>query len=659
MSVIRGRAVGTPRIAALVVLGLAMLAVQLTLRGEVRPYHQVTGQLVAGAIFLIALWLVWGQHGLGWIAVAAIVVAGVGFRAAAFVPADRTPPLSTDVHRYAWDGRVQLAGISPYRYAPIENELRTLRDDTVWPGINRKTWHTIYPPAAQASFVASQATFGDTLRSTTWLYLAIELVAIGLIVLTLRRMRAPPVRVLALAWHPLAISEVAGNGHVDALAVAAVSGLLAAWAYGRTGLAGLAAGVATLAKLGPLLLVPAVARRGGKRFVVASIGLVVLAYVPYAATVGGKVIGSLEIYDRLERFNGSMDRLLRPLVGAEWAQRMLLVALLVLVGVVALRRHDTVTQVARSCLLVLGGLLVVVDYVQPWHALVLIPCLALVPAPGWLWLTLALPIAYVAAVQGSLPVWAGLVIWAPLGLFALARLLHRRRATAPVPPPANGARTAAIIPVLNEQVALAELLADWPAGVVDEIVVVDGGSTDRSVEVARAGGARVVEERRRGYGRACATGAAATDAEVLVFLDGDGSCDPVDIPAVLAPVRIGTAALCLGRRAHVEPGAMTAVQRVGNRVVATVLRLGYGVRVGDVPCLRAVRADALAQLGMREMTYGWPTEMIVRAARTGMAIAVVPVSFRQRRGGTSKVSGRLIPSARAGARMMAVALREV
>jgi hypothetical protein len=144
---------------------------------------------------------------------------------------------------------------------------------------------------------------------------------------------------------------------------------------------------------------------------------------------------------------------------------------------------------------------------------------------------------------------------------------------------------------------------------------------------------------------------------VLVFLDGDGSDEAAGIPRVLEPVLAGRAALALGARVRCEPGALLPQQRVGNRVVTALVRALHGLRVRDVPSLRAVRRDALERLGMREMTFGWPAEMIVKAARGGLGVAEVEVGYRVRRGGESKVAGRLGASARAGAAMLAVTLR--
>ena len=164
-------------------------------------------------------------------------------------------------------------------------------------------------------------------------------------------------------------------------------------------------------------------------------------------------------------------------------------------------------------------------------------------------------------------------------------------------------------------------------------------------------------ELRRGYGRACLTGAESAESDIVVFLDGDGSDDPAFIPQLLACIREDGAVLALGARSRREPGAMLAHQMLGNRLVSSLVRHLHGVRVDDVPPMRAIRSDVLTGLALREMTYGWPTEMIVRTARAGLPIAQVHVRTRRRRGGESKIAGRLWPSLMAGAGMVRVVLR--
>ncbi len=219
---------------------------------------------------------------------------------------------------------------------------------------------------------------------------------------------------------------------------------------------------------------------------------------------------------------------------------------------------------------------------------------------------------------------------------------------------------AVVIPALNEAGSIGELVRETLAQPVAGVIVVDNGSADGTALEARRAGAQVVVERRRGYGHACAAGvAAAQGADGLVFLDGDYSMLPREMPRLIAPLQEGQADLVLGSRAlgHIEPGSMPAPQRFGNWLAAALTRLLYGVRVTDLSPYRAVRRDVLLKLEMREMTYGWPTEMIVKAARCRARILEVPVSCRSRRAGKSKVGGTLRGTLLAGYSILGVTLR--
>jgi glycosyltransferase involved in cell wall biosynthesis len=221
-------------------------------------------------------------------------------------------------------------------------------------------------------------------------------------------------------------------------------------------------------------------------------------------------------------------------------------------------------------------------------------------------------------------------------------------------------QVAVIIPALNEAGNIAGLVAELRAAVAAEIIVVDNGSTDDTAAVAAAAGARVVTEPRRGYGYACAAGVAAADgAELVVFMDGDGSFLPAELPALLAPLLEGRADLVLGSRplGHIAPGAMPPQQRFGNWLAAGLMRLFYRMDVTDLGPYRAIRRDLLESLAMREMTYGWPTEMMVKAARRGARIIEAPVSFHPRRSGKSKVSGTLRGTLLAARYILGVTLR--
>lgn len=218
---------------------------------------------------------------------------------------------------------------------------------------------------------------------------------------------------------------------------------------------------------------------------------------------------------------------------------------------------------------------------------------------------------------------------------------------------------AVLIPALNEEQAIAQVLAAIPPGLAQEVVVVDNGSTDRTAEVARSLGARVVGEPRRGYGQACLTGLAALGpVEIVVFLDGDFSDFPEDLPALLQPILRGEADLVIGSRVlgEREAGALLPQQRLGNALATWLIRLLFGVRYTDLGPFRAIRTEALHRLGMQDRDYGWTVEMQVKAARAGLRLAEVPVRYR-RRLGTSKISGTLRGTLRAGHKIIATILR--
>jgi glycosyltransferase involved in cell wall biosynthesis len=207
-----------------------------------------------------------------------------------------------------------------------------------------------------------------------------------------------------------------------------------------------------------------------------------------------------------------------------------------------------------------------------------------------------------------------------------------------------------IIPCLDEEAAIGPCVAAVRAHGVGEVIVVDGGSGDRTAELAAAAGARVILERRRGYGRAMQAGLAALSPHtaVVLFIDGDGSDRPEMISAVLGPIERGEADFVLGSRlkGQREPGSLAPAQVVAGHLAGLLLRLRYGARCTDMSPFRAIRRDVLDRLGMREQTFGWNLEMQMRVAAAGLRIVEVPVGQRRRAGGISKVSGDLATAAR-------------
>jgi glycosyltransferase involved in cell wall biosynthesis len=219
--------------------------------------------------------------------------------------------------------------------------------------------------------------------------------------------------------------------------------------------------------------------------------------------------------------------------------------------------------------------------------------------------------------------------------------------------PSQAAVVAVVIPTYNEAESIASVVAEISRDVVARIIVADSGSQDGTAARARGAGAEVIAV-GHGYGLACLAGAKAADgADIIVFMDGDGADDPAAIAAMIAPIRAGTADFVIASRARGErePGSMAAHQIAAGLAAGWLTKLLYGVRYTDMCAFRAIRRDTLLALGMRELTYGWNLEMQMRVARAGLRVLEIPVGYRRRLGGQSKVAGSLRGSVRAGAKI--------
>ena len=209
-----------------------------------------------------------------------------------------------------------------------------------------------------------------------------------------------------------------------------------------------------------------------------------------------------------------------------------------------------------------------------------------------------------------------------------------------------------IIPVLNEEGAIANVIGDIPKTLVQEIIVVDNGCTDNTVAVAKRNGAKVVTEPRRGYGYACLAGiAAVTEPNIVVFLDGDYSDYPTEMQQLVQPILEGKADFVVGSRVSTSKGALLLQARFGNWLACRLMRRFFGVCWTDLGPFRAIRYPQLLALDMQDKTFGWTVEMQIKSAKMGMRGCEVPVRYRKRIG-TSKISGTLLGTLKAGYKIL-------
>jgi glycosyltransferase involved in cell wall biosynthesis len=227
--------------------------------------------------------------------------------------------------------------------------------------------------------------------------------------------------------------------------------------------------------------------------------------------------------------------------------------------------------------------------------------------------------------------------------------------------PLNGNKITVIIPALNEEKSIGQVIHDLPAS-IDRIIVCDNGSTDQTTDIASATGATVVFESERGYGAAClkAIESVNADTDILLFIDGDYSDYPEEAEKILIPIIEGGYDMVIGSRmiTYDQHKALPPVSAFGNWLTGRLIKLFWGIRFTDIGPFRGIRYEAYKSLGMRDRNFGWTTEMQVKAVKAGLKCLEVPVSYRQRIG-TSKVSGTIKGSIRAGIKFLWIIAREV
>ena len=415
-----------------------LLFALLLLAGEALGLHAQFDRNLNG--FIIAALL----QGAIWAVAAVLVARGAGRPSLALILATAAllrfgalaAPvyLSDDIYRYIWDGRVQAAGINPYRHVPTDTDLVPLRDEAIFPNINRNNYApTIYPPVAQMLFLGATR-FGETVPAVKLVLVAFEAIGIGALLVVLRTVEAPAQNILLYAWHPLPVWEIAGSGHIDAAVVAFAALALAAAASGRRTCSGAALAAATLVKFFPLVLVPALWRptrsnRGDWRWLCAFIVVIVAAYLPYLG-VGARVLGFLPAYISEENLSTGSGFWLLDVIGRTVALPVtayLAVAATIMAGLAVgalCRPDDPRASLAWAAALSTAALLFASPH-YAWYFVWLVALLCV--APWWpaFWLTLTAVLLYWEPQTGRIPIWTGFTIYGGFAILGCVDIAWR------------------------------------------------------------------------------------------------------------------------------------------------------------------------------------------------------------------------------------------
>ncbi len=373
------------------------------------------------ALYALAAWLVLRNRSGDRVALGIILGFGLLFRLAV-LPSPVV--LSSDLYRYLWDGRVQLAGINPYRYAPSAPELGSLSDPVIHPEINRPSKRTVYPPGAQTTFALVAAIAPNSILAWRLFLLGCEIATGILLLRLLRRMAVPPPAILLYAWAPLAVFEGVQAGHLDFAMLVPLLLALAWRQEGRMARAGAALGVAVLLKLYPAVLLLVWRRRGEWRFPAACAAVVAAGYLPYAIGAGPQVLGFLpEYFGSAEDFNIGLRFFVTEGIGlggevARGAAMLLLfgVLLLVLLKIGRGRTEDARGVFQAGMATVAAYLILVPTAMHPWYAVWILPFLTVRPSLAWLWFTGAVTLSYLkyAWDPTGFPFWIRAVEFLPL-----------------------------------------------------------------------------------------------------------------------------------------------------------------------------------------------------------------------------------------------------
>jgi len=583
--------------------------------------------------------------GWGWILAVALLAR------APFLLHDQT---SDDLRRCLWEGRIQLAGFSPYEHAPGGPALAHLPGPDLAVGHPELT--TIYPPLAQGLFLAAAAggLAEPGLRNVS---LLLDALVVAALLAWLGATRRPCRDGVLYAWCPLVVCS-AGMGHVDPLMLLCLVGFGWAWEKGRPGVAAMLLGGAVLAKTVAVLLVPWLALRHPRALVLGFLPVVVLGYLPY---LGGDLFGTLFAFGHDDAFNASTYRVLEWLApgGSRWILLALLTAWTVLVALGQPR-------VAVAGALLLAGLLVLSPTVHIWYLswfLVFLPAVGVrrwsLPLLVW-----ALSAAFVGGTYldhaAGLPFrehfgWTTAQYAIPLGLLLVlawrwrprrAPLVSRLTETRPGgEPPAYGV----VIPCRGEVESLRRLVPLWLETRVARVVLADTPTGDGTPElVALDPRVEVLAVHEPGYGAAARAGLVALrrcGVDLAVICDADHGLGPGQISSLLEPFRDPDVALVAAARTRAS--ALSAPQRFGNALATFLIVVGWGRWFHDLGPYRALRLGAWPPEALRDPGFGWNVEMNVRALELGLGAVEVPLEAGQREFGENEISRTLSGVARA------------
>ena len=550
---------------------------------------------------------------------------------------------SNDLHRYLWEGRVVLAGESPYALAPIDPALAPLRDegfaDILFPELP-----TVYPPLAQGLFAAAAALEADppALRNG---FLALDLVVVVLLVGWLRAAGKPVGWASFYGWSPVAIVS-AGLGHLDPAMLAGLTGMGWAWQRGRPALAALGLAVGILAKGVAVLLLPWLALRQPRVAFGITVPVVLLGWLPFASQ--GPVLGSLGRFATEFSFNGPLHAALPE--GALGTAIAALALAAWTIGIALTQPHFAVAWAASML-----GLLLLSPTVHYWYlSWFLVPLawigLRSLTAPAFAWCA---SVAFLAPVYAGFAagrdhaesLWVALEFGVPL-LVAVAAFAPWRRRVREAPdrevapaPSKEPTRFGVVIPAHREAENLRVLLPRWLETEVAEVVVADWpGDPETRALAADDPRVRWIRVDEAGYGRAVAAGLdALVDCDVAIVCDADQLGGPARHGALLAPFADPGVALVCGARGDDSP--LAPLQRLGNALVCALIALGWSARFRDLGPFRAIRLAAWPDFGIEDRGYGWNVEMNVRALEAGHRVVEVPIVSGARVHGRDRITG--------------------